>query len=143
MNADEARGIGWGLRQPRDRDRAGVAGEDRRGRKMLADAGEDRALDLLALGGRFDDEVGGSEGAMVGDGGDAAEQRIGVALAHFLFRHQTAERLGDPRLPRFGARDVDRSEEHTSELQSLMRSSYAVFCLKNKNLSSLNSLAIY
>src|SRR3546814_7757001 len=25
-----------------------------------------------------------------------------------------------------------RSEEHTSELQSLMRSSYAVFCLKNK-----------
>src|SRR3546814_9409556 len=26
-----------------------------------------------------------------------------------------------------------RSEEHTSELQSLMRNSYAVFCLKNKN----------
>src|SRR3546814_3704389 len=26
-----------------------------------------------------------------------------------------------------------RSEEHTSELQSLMRSSYAVFCLKTKN----------
>src|SRR3546814_3782998 len=28
---------------------------------------------------------------------------------------------------------VPRSEEHTSELQSLMRISYAVFCLKNKN----------
>src|SRR3546814_9418918 len=28
-----------------------------------------------------------------------------------------------------------RSEEHTSELQSLMRSSYAVFCLKNTNNS--------
>src|SRR3546814_6497452 len=27
----------------------------------------------------------------------------------------------------------DRSEEHTSELQSLMRLSYAVFCLKKKN----------
>src|SRR3546814_3214567 len=27
----------------------------------------------------------------------------------------------------------DRSEEHTSELQSLMRISYAVFCLTNKN----------
>src|SRR3546814_5590041 len=27
---------------------------------------------------------------------------------------------------------VERSEEHTSELQSLMRSSYAVFCLKKK-----------
>src|SRR3546814_3463425 len=28
---------------------------------------------------------------------------------------------------------MDRSEEHTSELQSLMRISYAVFCLKKKN----------
>src|SRR3546814_7320834 len=28
---------------------------------------------------------------------------------------------------------ADRSEEHTSELQSLMRISYAVFCLKTKN----------
>src|SRR3546814_4175455 len=28
--------------------------------------------------------------------------------------------------------DPDRSEEHTSELQSLMRISYAVFCLKKK-----------
>src|SRR3546814_8586681 len=31
------------------------------------------------------------------------------------------------------ARRVRRSEEHTSELQSLMRISYAVFCLKKKN----------
>src|SRR3546814_2980007 len=30
------------------------------------------------------------------------------------------------------AHRVGRSEEHTSELQSLMRISYAVFCLKNK-----------
>src|SRR3546814_5193894 len=29
-----------------------------------------------------------------------------------------------------------RSEEHTSELQSLMRTSYAVFCLKKKNTST-------
>src|SRR3546814_2134092 len=29
--------------------------------------------------------------------------------------------------------DTGRSEEHTSELQSLMRNSYAVFCLKKKN----------
>src|SRR3546814_6780801 len=32
-----------------------------------------------------------------------------------------------------GAIPDDRSEEHTSELQSLMRISYAVFCLKKKN----------
>src|SRR3546814_3281564 len=31
-----------------------------------------------------------------------------------------------------------RSEEHTSELQSLMRSSYAVFCSKTKNTKRLN-----
>src|SRR3546814_1796307 len=31
-----------------------------------------------------------------------------------------------------GMRGVSRSEEHTSELQSLMRISYAVFCLKKK-----------
>src|SRR3546814_3410587 len=29
--------------------------------------------------------------------------------------------------------NIERSEEHTSELQSLMRITYAVFCLKNKN----------
>src|SRR3546814_8231490 len=36
------------------------------------------------------------------------------------------------RLPRVQS---ERSEEHTSELQSLMRISYAVFCLKKKNKS--------
>src|SRR3546814_5382594 len=30
--------------------------------------------------------------------------------------------------------DAKRSEEHTSELQSLMRSSYAVLCLEKKNI---------
>src|SRR3546814_4028204 len=30
---------------------------------------------------------------------------------------------------------ADRSEEHTSELQSLMRNSYAVFCLKKKKIA--------
>src|SRR3546814_5219243 len=32
-----------------------------------------------------------------------------------------------------------RSEEHTSELQSLMRISYAVFCLKKKNKTNYNT----
>src|SRR3546814_1663597 len=36
-----------------------------------------------------------------------------------------------------GAVLVVRSEEHTSELQSLMRISYAVFCLKTKNSISI------
>src|SRR3546814_8356285 len=41
------------------------------------------------------------------------------------------------RSPRLGSDSTsltsERSEEHTSELQSLMRISYAVFCLKKKN----------
>src|SRR3546814_5106623 len=36
-----------------------------------------------------------------------------------------------------------RSEEHTSELQSLMRISYAVFCLKKKNKKRLNRQILY
>src|SRR3546814_9463885 len=38
---------------------------------------------------------------------------------------------------------VDRSEEHTSELQSLMRISYAVFCLKKKNTQIRTSVNPY
>src|SRR3546814_4654261 len=37
------------------------------------------------------------------------------------------------------ARAVNRSEEHTSELQSLMRISYAVFCLKKNNTNNLHT----
>src|SRR3546814_2354457 len=36
----------------------------------------------------------------------------------------------------------ERSEEHTSELQSLMRISYAVFCLKKKNIREQNNRRI-
>src|SRR3546814_6784107 len=48
-------------------------------------------------------------------------------IAHGVFR---LARLGAP-----PAGDADRSEEHTSELQSLMRISYAVFCLKKKKIA--------
>src|SRR3546814_8693673 len=47
----------------------------------------------------------------------SADMRIVVNMAHSV---------------REGERTYDRSEEHTSELQSLMRISYAVFCLKKK-----------
>src|SRR3546814_4538419 len=57
------------------------------------------------------------------------------AAACVVHRHMGAERCRDRH---GGARDQSgasglRSEEHTSELQSLMRISYAVFCLKKKN----------
>src|SRR3546814_2424566 len=67
-----------------------------------------------------------------------------------LFRSQDAARARDPRCHpaahragsdrrhrsarRTAGRRAVRSEEHTSELQSLMRISYAVFCLKKKKI---------
>src|SRR3546814_6391775 len=59
------------------------------------------------------------------DHGAAAVARVDRVLRHRLGR------FDDP-LGRVHATAL-RSEEHTSELQSLMRISYAVFCLKNKN----------
>src|SRR3546814_10391473 len=42
----------------------------------------------------------------------------------------------------FGRRDVARSEEHTSELKSLMRNSYAVLCLKKKQQRTNTTITI-
>src|SRR3546814_4383958 len=50
----------------------------------------------------------------------------GRAPDRSLARQAQALRVGGDR------RDAQRSEEHTSELQSLMRISYAVFCLKKE-----------
>src|SRR3546814_1373217 len=44
----------------------------------------------------------------------------------------------DPETGKGAAKETLRSEEHTSELQSLMRISYAVFCLKKKNKNKTN-----
>src|SRR3546814_925208 len=73
--------------------------------------------------------------------GDAARRDVGkrirrhVGANHRLPCDGTAQRIID------GSREhgcssglAGRSEEHTSELQSLMRISYAVFCLQKKKL---------
>src|SRR3546814_6626889 len=44
-------------------------------------------------------------------------------------------RSAPPCAPRYRRARSRRSEEHTSELQSLMRISYAVFCLKKKKIN--------
>src|SRR3546814_3894402 len=49
-----------------------------------------------------------------------ARQTQGLGNTHIIIKHDT------------------RSEEHTSELQSLMRISYAVFCLQKKNKNTKN-----
>src|SRR3546814_4442691 len=57
-----------------------------------------------------------------GGGGTVANSQPGQA------EQQHGQGRGDKK----GAAPAERSEEHTSELQSLMRISYAVFCLKKK-----------
>src|SRR3546814_4265949 len=64
-----------------------------------------------------------------------AKRAVAVALRNRWRRQQLDSALRD---------EVTRSEEHTSELQSLMRISYAVFCLKKKNTKiSQTSQKIY
>src|SRR3546814_8706377 len=57
------------------------------------------------------------------------------SLNHHLVRIDRI-RTGREPAPSAAVIDSQRSEEHTSELQSLMRNSYAVFCLKKKNKKS-------
>src|SRR3546814_3332531 len=56
-----------------------------------------------------------------------------VVVIDFLRRSMRSSKSAQQRRRRYTqAREPPRSEEHTSELQSLMRISYAVFCLKKK-----------
>src|SRR3546814_5025741 len=79
--------------------------------------------------------VGGADRTGLGGGrhdrldfviGDRGDDRRDIDLR----RHPGVDQLGD------------RSEEHTSELQSLMRISYAVFCLKKKIQQDYNQLMV-
>src|SRR3546814_2519910 len=71
--------------------------------------------------------------ALNGEFADRDAQLVGVStdseFVHLAWR-QSREDLGKVGFPWLA--DIKRSEEHTSELQSLMRISYAVFCLKKK-----------
>src|SRR3546814_10850366 len=80
--------------------------------KNLVDGCFERLVaDIEAFGGRVDKIIG-----------DAIVALLGAPLAH----EDDAER-------------AVRSEEHTSELQSLMRCAYAVFCLKKKIYNSITN----
>src|SRR3546814_5914597 len=62
---------------------------------------------------------------------------VAQAIGGLRSRRRSANSTGGPSaIAKAGAR---RSEEHTSELQSLMRNSYAVFCLKTKKQQLTNN----
>src|SRR3546814_751829 len=60
-----------------------------------------------------------------------------AGFAHFDYVNPAAPKGGELRAWQLDSFD-NRSEEHTSELQSLMRISYAVFCSKKKNTTETN-----
>src|SRR3546814_2000685 len=62
--------------------------------------------------------------------------RVSRSSSDFKYNRNAPYAKTGTRAATFGV--VDRSEEHTSELQSLMRISYAVFCLKKKNKKKYN-----
>src|SRR3546814_4393337 len=68
----------------------------------------------------------GTLGKIVVPGGTEGV-KVNEVIAYILEEGEDASAISQP-----AAAKGDRSEEHTSELQSLMRISYAVFCLKKK-----------
>src|SRR3546814_5358999 len=101
--------------------------------------GADREAIGAAAGGR--DDLLAAAGPAAGDASLLDLDHDDAAVVHHDRRLGKAQSVGDqfelhPRLPcscSFAVLSRPRSEEHTSELQSLMRISYAVFCLKKKN----------
>src|SRR3546814_9670104 len=88
---------------------------------------------------------GRPRGTLAARTGSAGRRRQGSALGRIADTRRQPQRNADRSCRRFPAHarnlsgdlavhlgDARRSEEHTSELQSLMRTSYAVFCLKKK-----------
>src|SRR3546814_9137785 len=64
--------------------------------------------------------------------GDAAALGQGVVLGPVLVEARIVVDVGELEVLARAQAQAQRSEEHTSELPSLMRISYAVFCLKKK-----------
>src|SRR3546814_3033383 len=102
-------------------------------RRSLANLGG-----VASVGGRRDQRLGAGLGVVIGD-------RRGMSFGRNFDRgHARYARqaffddgtAGDAR----HVLDGERSEEHTSELQSLMRISYAVFCLKKKNYHTTRAI---
>src|SRR3546814_9397631 len=143
---------------PRRRTRAGAADEAHR---FLFGAHFGEGVEILRRRGAEDQALGDEQGSVEhGDplfrlaSGDASAARGAARQAHTL--EDTGGKPVSSPSACAGWRGLEptretvsvslaaaifvavRSEEHTSELQSLMRISYAVFCLKKKNNKNIN-----
>src|SRR3546814_7878508 len=85
---------------------------------------------------RDDDHVRAGDVGIIAGSGDLrvkAFDRAALAKVQRLALRDAFDDVEQDDVAQFLDRRQMRSEEHTSELQSLMRISYAVFCLKKKN----------
>src|SRR3546814_4142101 len=99
------------------------AGRAGGGGRVAGRAGRDRADDVPGRG----DQAAAGRQALPRAGAGRARRLRARGLLQLPFADGAHAALRDRTL-----RPLLRSEEHTSELQSLMRISYAVFCLKKK-----------
>src|SRR3546814_10297085 len=95
--------------------------------------GKRRAIDQLRLA-EYSAKAVGAMARVSREDADVAELDVWhkAGTAGFIVRSTAGDRF----FVEVREIDVDRSEEHTSEPQSLMRNSYAVFCLKKNTKSS-------
>src|SRR3546814_8416068 len=111
-----------------DEDHARV---DQGGNRAERHRNPSRYKEHMRYGDRRGNGCKAGEGAdMARRGDDSRQQKCADGIAGKVGRHHDADRLT---AEAFIAGEHKRSEEHTSELQSLMRISYAVFCLKKKH----------
>src|SRR3546814_7142431 len=88
------------------------------------------------------DIAAGAEAAALAMVDDDRLDRVVIAPREQRIDHRFAHREVE-RVDRLGTIERNaRSEEHTSELQSLMRSSYAVFCLKKKKKLTTHTISV-
>src|SRR3546814_52380 len=132
----EGRGISFILREPNEDEMEKLSTELFRRGCVPVEQGRMRAVLIDELYHLFDEAAADEKAGLleqVWNADTAYNNAVG------LWMDQERQRLldianGAPEYPaaKHPVPDV-RSEEHTSELQSLMRNSYAVFCLKKKN----------
>src|SRR3546814_7585474 len=110
------------------RDRARTARRARYRRRASRDGGRSAALDARLLAGGAAAAMAPAKGTRAGRRARSMTAVPPLATARLQLRALTVDDA-----------EAMRSEEHTSELQSLTRISYAVFCLKKKNRIAMHT----
>ncbi|MDT4864818.1 hypothetical protein FQZ97_995910 [compost metagenome] len=97
MQADKALGMTDSSRQLADRQRRGIAGDDRLAADLLADLLEDAQLQLQVLASRLDHQAGVAQAGIVATGADASQRGNALLLRQRALVHLSSEAAIDAR----------------------------------------------